>query len=82
MLGSHVRAIVSPQPYHFIDRTIYHCDPLRGCNNNLSYYHTYKYSYKKLQGWYNTHAHDFQFKYFAHVSTVVHIHEGRYSSSD
>ena len=81
-LGSHVRVTVSPQPYDLIQHTIYHYDLRRGYNNFLSYYHTYKHSYKKLQGRFTTHPHDFQFWYLSHISAVVHIHEWRYSSND
>ena len=82
MPGSHVRATVSQQPYELIEGIIYHCDPGRGYNNFLSYHHTYKHSYKMLQGRFTTHGHVFQFWCFAHISAVVHIHERPYSSND
>ena len=82
MPGSHVRATVSPQPYVLVQRTIYHCDPRRGSNNFLSYHHTYKCSYNKLQGRITTYAHVFQFWYFGHISAVVQTHQSGYSSFD
>ena len=50
------------------------------CNHFPSYKHTYKLGYKRLQGWFSTHAHDFQLCNFAVISAVVQTHESRYCS--
>ena len=51
-------------------------------SKGLSYPSTYYCSYKKLQGLFTTHAYDFEFWYFGHISVVVHTHESRYSAHD